>query len=109
MRLLIQHQTEYRFTEPQARLIQLLRVTPGSHAGQSIISWSIDVDHDARLRRGRDGYGNETTMLYVDGPLDHIALTVSGEVLTEDRAGMIGAAAEPDARVGGIPSTKGVL
>lgn len=95
MRLYVSHRTAYRFTEPQARLVQLLRLTPGNHAGQSIVSWSIDVDRDARLKPGRDGYGNDTTMLYVDGPIEHIAISVSGEVLTEDRAGMIGGAPEP--------------
>jgi transglutaminase-like putative cysteine protease len=95
MRLYVNHRTEYRFSEPQARLVQLLRLTPGNHAGQSVVSWSIDVDRDARLKPGRDGYGNETTMLYIDGPVDRIALSVSGEVLTEDRAGMIGGAPEP--------------
>jgi transglutaminase-like putative cysteine protease len=95
MRLYVSHRTEYSYTEPQARLVQLLRLTPGNHAGQSIVSWSIDVDRDARLKPGRDGYGNDTTMLYIDGPVDRIAIAVSGEVLTEDRAGMIGATLEP--------------
>lgn len=95
MRLFVSHRTEYRFSEPQKRLVQLLRLTPGNHAGQSVVSWSIDVDRDARLKPARDGYGNETTMLYVDGPLDRITISVSGEVLTEDRAGLLDAAAEP--------------
>ncbi|PZU11731.1 transglutaminase family protein [Sphingomonas sp.] len=89
MRLFVKHRSEYRFSEPQARLVQLLRLTPGNHAGQSIVSWRIDVDRDARLKSARDGYGNETTMLYLDGPLAQIAIEVSGEVLTDDRAGMV--------------------
>jgi transglutaminase-like putative cysteine protease len=89
VRLFVKHRSEYRFSEPQARLVQLMRLTPGNHAGQSIVSWRIDVDRDARLKASRDGYGNETTMLYLDGPLDRIAIEVSGEVLTEDRAGMV--------------------
>ena len=95
MRLYVQHRTEYFYTEPQRRLVQLLRMNPGNHLGQSVIAWSIEVDHDARLKPARDGYGNDITMLYVDGPIDRIAITVSGEVLTEDRAGMIGATPEP--------------
>ena len=95
MRLSIQHRTGYQFTMPQRRLVQLLRVTPPSFVGQSVIDWHVDVDCDARLRSGRDGYGNETTMLYVDGPIDRITLTVSGEVLTEDRAGMVTGTPEP--------------
>ncbi|MFM9977713.1 MAG: transglutaminase N-terminal domain-containing protein [Sphingomonadaceae bacterium] len=95
MRLSIDHHTVYRFSEPQARVVQLLRVTPGDYAAQTVIDWRIDVDCDARLRSGRDGYGNATTMLYVDGPITQIALTVRGEVLTEDQSGVVNGLTEP--------------
>jgi transglutaminase-like putative cysteine protease len=95
MRLFIHHRTDYRFSEPQARLVQLLRLTPTSHEGQNVVDWRIDVDCDARLKPARDGYGNETCMLYVDGPVERISLTVNGEVLTEDRAGVVIGAPEP--------------
>jgi transglutaminase-like putative cysteine protease len=95
MRLSIEHRTAYRFTVPQRRLIQLLRVTPPSFEGQAVLDWRIDVDCDARLKTHRDGYGNETTMLYVDGPIEEILLSVTGEVITEDRAGMVVGAPEP--------------
>ncbi|XHR99809.1 transglutaminase [Sphingomonas sp. DBB INV C78] len=89
MRLYIHHRTDYRFSEPQDRVVQLLRLTPGSHVGQNVVDWRIDVDCNARLRGGRDGFGNEIAMLYVDGPAMAVSLTVTGEVLTEDRAGMV--------------------
>lgn len=95
MRLYISHRTDYRFSQPQARLVQLLKMTPSSHYGQNVVDWRIDVDVDARLKTGRDGFGNETAMLYVDGPIDHISLSVTGEVLTDDRAGVVTGAAEP--------------
>jgi transglutaminase-like putative cysteine protease len=95
MRLFIRHRTEYRFTEPQARLIQMLRMTPDSHQGQRVVDWRIDVDCDARLKRSRDGFGNQVTMLYVNGPISAIDLTVTGEVLTEDRAGIVAGTPEP--------------
>ncbi len=95
MRLSIDHHTVYRFSEPQARVVQLLRVTPVDYAAQTVIDWRIDVDSDARLRTGRDGYGNATTMLYVDGPVTELALTVRGEVLTEDMAGIVKGVSEP--------------
>lgn len=94
MRLFVRHRSEYRFSEAQARLVQLLRLTPGDHIGQSVVNWEIDVDCDARLKQRRDGYGNAITMLYIDGPLERIALEVRGEVLTEDRAGSVAGAAE---------------
>lgn len=94
MRLLIQHQTEYRFTEPQTRVVQLLRLTPSSHIGQNIVDWRIDVDCDARLKHSTDGFGNIVSMLYLAGPVERIGLRVTGEVLTEDRAGSISGAIE---------------
>ncbi len=94
MRLFVNHKTEYRFSMPQRRLIQLLRVTPASHVGQQVIDWRIDVDRDASLLSSRDGYGNETSTLFLDGPVDSLTLTVTGEVLTDNRNGMVEGAAE---------------
>lgn len=95
MRLLVRHRTTYRFDQPQQRLVQLARLTPNSSSGQTVLSWEVEVACDARLRWSRDGYGNRLTMLYVEGPVDTLTLTVSGEVLTEDRAGVVGSAPDP--------------
>jgi len=95
MRLQVEYSTDYAFTQPQRRLVQLLRMTPVNYAAQHVIDWHIDVDCDARLRPGRDGYGNELTMLYITGPIERIALKVSGEVLTGDRSGLVEDAPEP--------------
>jgi transglutaminase-like putative cysteine protease len=89
MRLSVNHNTSYRYSEPTRRIIQLLRVTPVSFQGQTVLSWRIDVDCDARLREGRDGFGNVTHMLYVDQPVRVLTLSVSGRVLTEDNAGIV--------------------
>jgi len=77
----------------------MLRLTPDSHIGQNIVRWRIDVDCDARLKHSRDGFGNIISMLYLQGPVERIGLSVSGEVLTEDRAGVIVGSMEP------LPST----
>ena len=95
MRLSIDHRTQYRFSQPQARVVQLLRMTPIDCAGQTVIDWRIDVDCDARLREGHDGYGNITTMLYVDGPIDAVAIMVRGDVLTDDMDGRVTGTLEP--------------
>ena len=89
MRLGVHYRTSYRYDEAAQRVIQLLRVTPASFSGQSVIDWRIDVDCDARLREARDGYGNIVHMLYVDRPVDELRITVSGRVVTEDRAGIV--------------------
>ena len=89
MLLQVHHSTTYSYAEPARRVTQLLRVTPASFTGQAVLDWRIDVDQDAKLREGRDGYGNLTHMLYVDSPIKSLAISVAGRVLTEDRAGVV--------------------
>jgi transglutaminase-like putative cysteine protease len=89
MRLSIDHKTTYTYAEPTRRVIQLLRLTPVSFPGQTIVDWRVDVDCDATLREGRDGYGNVTHMLYVEKPVRRLGISVTGRVLTEDQAGLV--------------------
>jgi len=89
MRLRITHATTYHYSEPVKSAIQMLRLTPRGHDGQTVLSWSIDADCDARLIRREDWYGNITHTLYASGPLDHIVLTVAGEIETTDVAGVV--------------------
>lgn len=95
MRLAVDHRTTYRFTAPQARLTQMLRLSPADTHDQSVASWHLHVDCDARMRAGRDGFGNRITMLYVEGPIDAIEIAVSGEVLTNASDGVVHGAHEP--------------
>ncbi len=89
MRLSIDHRTIYRFSEPQSRLVQMLRMTPENSHDQTVARWRIDVDCDATMRRGRDGFGNAVTMLYCEGPVAHIEIAVWGEVLTSHSDGVV--------------------
>ena len=89
MQLAVNYTTAYHYAEPVKRIVQLLRVTPSSFAGQAVLDWRIDVDCDARLREGRDGYGNVTHMLYIDRSVRSLAVSIAGRVLTEDRNGVV--------------------
>ncbi len=95
MRITVEHKTIYRFSVPQGRVTQLLRLTPSGTDGQAVANWGIHVDCDARMRHGRDGFGNRTTMLYVEGPIDGIEIEVSGEVLTNGTDGVLHGSIEP--------------
>ncbi|MEH3046416.1 transglutaminase family protein [Sphingomonas adhaesiva] len=95
MRLSIDHRTTYRFTAPQGRIVQLLRMTPPNTHDQTVAEWHISVDCDARLRQHRDGFGNLTTMLYAEGPLERIEIAVTGEVVTSHSDGILHGTFEP--------------
>jgi transglutaminase-like putative cysteine protease len=94
MRLNIDHRTIYRFSMPQGRLTQMLRLTPEDTHDQSVAAWHLHVDCDVRMRPGRDGFGNSITMLYVEGPIEHIEIAVTGEVLTNPSNGVVHGAHE---------------
>ncbi|WP_404334067.1 transglutaminase domain-containing protein [Sphingomonas sp. MMS12-HWE2-04] len=95
MRIAVEHRSRYRFSEPQARLVQMLRLTPCDTQDQTVVSWMIGVDCDARMRDAVDGLGNAVTMLYAEGPIEAIDITVTGEVLTADTNGVVHGSAEP--------------
>jgi len=95
MRLTINHVTRYRYDVAPARIIQLLRMTPASFDGHNVADWRIDVDCDARLREGRDGFGNVTHMLYIDAPPGEVQVAVTGRVTTRNRHGLAAGLPEP--------------
>jgi len=95
MRLSVDHRVTYRFAVPQARVVQLLRMTPQNTHDQTVASWHIAVDCDARTRSHVDGFGNATTMLYCEGPLEGIEISVSGEMVTSHSDGVLHGTAEP--------------
>ena len=65
MRLRIAHSTSYRYEPPATGVIQILRMTPGSHDGQYVAEWQIDVSTDSRLDVHQDAFGNVTHVLTV--------------------------------------------
>jgi transglutaminase-like putative cysteine protease len=89
MRIRITHETVYHYSEPARSAIQLLRLTPRGHDGQTVLSWNIDMEGDARLMRREDWYGNIIHSLSVSGPVSQITLHVAGEIETTDTAGIV--------------------
>jgi transglutaminase-like putative cysteine protease len=94
-RIRVRHTTTYSYERPTDALIQVLRVTPGDHQGQKVLSWRIDVDVDGRLRRGHDPFGNILHLFYADDGVHELTVRVTGEVDVRETAGVIEGAVEP--------------
>ena len=88
MRLRIAHSTSYRYEPPATGVIQILRMTPGSHDGQYVAEWQIDVSTDSRLQMHQDAFGNVTHVL-TEGPIDDLTITVDGLIETHDTGGVL--------------------
>lgn len=89
MRLRISHAITARFEPAVSSAIRTLRMTPRTYDGQYVVDWRIDVDHDCRLSRAFDSYGNVTHDFFLQGPLNDLAITAEGEVETDDTNGIL--------------------
>ncbi len=94
MRILISHDTVYRYANPPASVVQILRLTPRNHDGQYVGSWRIDISADCRLDAHEDSFGNLTHTFSVDGPVEELVIHVEGDVDTEDTNGVVRGAIE---------------
>ena len=88
MRLKIYHATTYRYDPPASGVIQILRMTPGSHDGQYVAEWQIDVSTDSRLEVHEDAFGNVTHVM-THGALSDLTIRVEGLVETHDNGGVL--------------------
>ena len=88
MRLRISHSTTYRYEPPATGVIQILRMTPGSHDGQYVAEWQIDVSTDTRLDTHQDAFGNMTHVM-THGAIEDLNITVGDidRMLAEIEAG----------------------
>jgi transglutaminase-like putative cysteine protease len=88
MRLRISHSTTYRYEPAATGVIQILRMTPGSHDGQYVAQWQIDVSTDSRLDVHDDAFGNVTHVI-THGPIAELTITAEGLIETHDTGGVL--------------------
>ncbi|MGY3444608.1 MULTISPECIES: transglutaminase family protein [unclassified Bradyrhizobium] len=88
MRLRIAHTTTYRYEPAASGVIQILRMTPGSHDGQYVADWQIDVSTDSRLDTHEDAFGNVTHVL-THGSITDLTIHCEGLVETQDTGGVL--------------------
>ncbi|HLZ05659.1 MAG TPA: transglutaminase family protein [Bradyrhizobium sp.] len=88
MRLRISHSTTYCYEPAATGVIQILRMTPGSHDGQYVAEWQIDVSADSRLAMHEDAFGNVTHVM-THGAIEDLTITVGGLIETHDTGGVL--------------------
>jgi transglutaminase-like putative cysteine protease len=90
MRIAIRHQLTVSPQPGTNHLVMQLLLTPLSGPTQTIIDWTLDapgIDHAARFV---DAYGNKAHLLNRTRPPEPIVVTVTGEVDTQDKHGVLG-------------------
>lgn len=89
MRVRIEHETHYEYDSPIRALIQILRMTPRSYAGQHVRRWRIEPNIDGHLRQTEDALGNIVHHFSAESGARSLSLQVSGEVETTDTGGVV--------------------
>jgi transglutaminase-like putative cysteine protease len=94
MRITIEHKTRYHYAGEASYSIQNLRLTPSIFDGQQVLAWQVACRPEARLLEARDGFGNTTHLVIVNGGHQAIEITAAGSVEIEDRHGVVRGLAE---------------
>ena len=90
MLLKIRHTTVYRYDQPVVYALQKVRLRPLDSAMQSVKNWQIDIDGGEVEAHYVDHYGNHVDLVNVDRDAQKITITASGEVVTQNAAGVFG-------------------
>lgn len=90
MRLKITHTTTYRYESPDHYALQQLRVTPQTGGGQTVMQWQTQVMGGQVQTSFTDHHMNHVQLMLVSPDATEVTITSTGEVTTEDRAGVLG-------------------
>lgn len=78
MRINIQHQTRYDYSELTRYAIQRIYLTPRDDAHSRVLRW--EITGDGELSHRRDAFGNVMSTLVITRPTQHVMIGVQGQV-----------------------------
>jgi len=78
MRITIQHQTRYDYSEFTQYAIQRIYLTPRDDAHSRVLRW--EINGDGELSHRRDAFGNVMSTLVTTKPTQHVTIGVQGQV-----------------------------
>ncbi len=87
MRISIRHSTTYAYSEPLARVIQYLRLTPRASARQHVRVWQVEAP--GSVSAWTDHHRNPCHTVVIREPLTEVTITCSGQVETVDTGGVV--------------------
>ena len=83
MRFDIRYQASYQYPEPVTDSLNTLRVQPAVTPFQTVESFDVEVEPDARVQKRRDYFGTEVLEFEIGDPHDRLTMVAHASVLTE--------------------------
>jgi len=100
MKLIVRHQTIYRYESGSSRVGMLLRLKPSDNDSQKVSEWQVTVNDKPVTAFMRNGHGDMEALWICHELLDGATIVANGVVETTDRSGIIsGLQFQPDPRV----------
>ncbi|MEM6534221.1 MAG: transglutaminase family protein [Pseudomonadota bacterium] len=90
MRLIINHTTQYDYEVPATYALQQIRIKPQTTAGQTVLSWDMQLTGAEVQASFRDEHGNLVDLVELSPGATQVRLSVSGEIETHDTNGVVG-------------------
>lgn len=90
MRLLIRHETTYRFSAPATQGLQRLRLKPKDTHGQEVREWNMRLEGAKMEAQYDDHNHNASTLVSITPGATQVSITCTGIVHTADRSGIVG-------------------
>jgi transglutaminase-like putative cysteine protease len=90
MRLKILHTTTYHFDRPVPYGLQRLRLIPKSRAGQTVLSWAMEIEGGRAETEYTDHNQNRVSLISFDPHATSIVVHCEGEVETAETHGITG-------------------
>ncbi len=90
MKLSIEHETRYDFSQAVPYGLQRLRLCPKRSNGQRLLDWSLDIEGGVLELTYEDHHNNSVSLVSLEPGQQSIVLRCQALVETEDTAGIIG-------------------
>ncbi len=89
MKLVVRHQTIYRYANAASRIALMLRLCPAGFDGQKVLDWTVQVNDRVVERFSANARGDYEAVFQHRDPASEVHIVASGLVETSDRAGVI--------------------
>lgn len=89
MKLVIRHQTIYRYEAGSSRVAMLLKLMPRDHEGQKVEQWHVSLNDEPVTGFIPNGHGDMEALWIRHDRMDEARIVAHGVVETRDTAGVI--------------------
>ncbi|MBH2000542.1 MAG: transglutaminase family protein [Sphingomonadaceae bacterium] len=96
MKLLVRHQTVYRYAANAGRVAMRLKLMPVNTPAQTVLEWQVSVNGEPLNGFRANSYGEMETIWIRHDQLDHAIIVAEGVVDTRETHGVVGS---PPSRV----------